>query len=62
MTLLELEDSIRDMTSIDQFKHMSTVMADRMVQYVKEEYVDEAKVIQNELDKLLKKLTNNNKK
>ena len=58
---MELEYSIRDITSVDQFKHMSTVMADRMVNFVREEFVYEAKIVKNEVEKLLRNLTNNNK-
>ena len=57
VTLRELEEKMeRDVTSLDQFKHIATVMAERMVDSVKGEFTSEAKIIKTEIEKLLKNL------
>lgn len=54
VTLRELEEKMmRDVSSVDHFKHMTKVMVDRMVSSVKGEFVDEAKIIKTEIEKLL---------
>ena len=56
VTLRELEEKmVRDVTSFDHFKHMATVMAERMVESVKGEFTNEASIIKTEVEeKLLK--------
>lgn len=55
VTLRELEEKMmRDVTSIDHFKHLAKVMAERMASAVKGEFASEAKSIKTEVDKLLK--------
>merc|ERR1712029_1261966 len=54
-TLRELEDKMtRDVLSLDHFKHMATVMVERMVSSVKGEFNTEAKTVKTEIDKMLK--------
>ena len=57
VTLRELEEKMeRDVTSLAHFKHIATVMAERMVSSVKGEFTSEAKIIKTEVEKLLKNL------
>ena len=57
VTLRELEEKMeRDVTSLAHFKHIATVMADRMVDSVKGEFTGEAKIIKTEVEKMLKNL------
>jgi len=59
VTLRELEEkTMRDVTSVDHFKHMAKVMAERMVSAVKGEFTSEAKAIQSDIEKLLKNVNN----
>lgn len=55
VTLRELEEKMmRDVSSIDHFKHLAKVMAERMSSAVKGEFASEAKSIKTEVEKLLK--------
>lgn len=58
VTLRELEEKMmRDVSSVDHFKHLAQVMVDRMESSVKGEFLDEAKTVKTEVEKLIKSVT-----
>lgn len=55
VTLRELEEKLsRDIDTMDHFKHLATVMSERMASAVKPEFVAEAKAVAKEVSKLIK--------
>ena len=62
VTLRELEEKMmRDVTSVDHFKHLSQVMVERMISLVKGDFMDEAKAVKKEVEKIIEVMTGGGK-